>query len=422
MLGGRHRTEVCVRVGIFHPSFEQVGGAELVAARHATFLRQHGIEVRIATFAFDPTRWQEHLGDIPVDCVVDRWITDAILAWSRLTKMQRRGRRASHYLRDCDLVVAHNHPCSAMLGASTIRARKVWYCEEPPRALQLRGSNPSLLAHVESADNANRPDACVAFAKQLQEHDQEIAQRRSLHARQMFDLASIRKLDEVCANSEFTRDNVQRIYGRHVAAVMPPMVQFPGRAPQRSGLDRSGLKILVVSRLEPLKNIDTVLRGFAQFQRAVCPSAQVHVVGEGRHRQRLQELAHQLCPEGAIRFHGYLTDAEVDALGRACDVFALLAIDEPFGMVFPEAAANGLLLIGPDHGGPMEILDGGRLGWVCDAFSPAAFAARLEEIWALDDQTVNAKRAEADRACRARYAPEVVGPQLLQLLGHSVAI
>ncbi len=411
-----------MRVGIFHPRFVQIGGAELVAARHATYLRQHGIAARIVTFAFDPTRWREHLSGIPVDCVVDRRIADAVLAWSRLTKMRRRGRRASTYLRNCDLVVAHNHPCSAMLGAfTTLRARKVWYCEEPPRGLHLRGGNPSLLARVESADDAPRHDACVAFAKQLQEYDENIARRRSLHTRRMFDLASIRRLDEVYVNSEFTRDNVQRIYGRSVAAVIPPMVQFPSRAPQRSGLDRSGLKILALSRLDPLKNIDTVLRGFAQFRRTVCPSAQLHVVGEGKHRHHLKELTRQLCPEGAIHFHGFLADAEVNALARACDVFALLPIDEPFGMVFPEAAANGLLLIGPDHGGPMEILDGGRLGWVCDAFSPAAFAARLEEIWALDDQTVNVRRCAADRACRARYAPEAVGPQLLQLLGHSVA-
>jgi glycosyltransferase involved in cell wall biosynthesis len=94
----------------------------------------------------------------------------------------------------------------------------------------------------------------------------------------------------------------------------------------------------------------------------------------------------------------------------------LLPVDEPFGMVFPEAAAHGLLLVGPDHGGPLEILDGGRFGWVCDAFSPEQLAEAFARIWALDDATVDRRREEADRACRARYAVDVVGPQLLRLL------
>jgi glycosyltransferase involved in cell wall biosynthesis len=198
--------------------------------------------------------------------------------------------------------------------------------------------------------------------------------------------------------------------------VIPPIVRFPNSVPQRSGLDRSGLKILVHSRLEQPKNIDTVLRGFAQFRQRVCSTAELHVVGDGTHRPRLEALACELCPADAVRFHGYLGTAQVRAVYAACDAFALLPVDEPFGMVFPEAAAHGLLLVGPDHGGPLEILDGGRFGWLCDAFSPEALAEAFAQVWSLDNASVNRRRAEADRACRARYAADVVGPQLLRVL------
>lgn len=404
-----------MRVGIFHPSFVAIGGAELQAAMHAALFRRHGIDTVLTTFAFDPVRWQSYFADVPVRCVTYKHWSDVTVAWSRIRKLQRRGRRASHSLHDCDVVVAHNHPCSAILGGSGARARKIWYCEEPPRALQMRGANPRLLARVETSAGPDGPEACVTFAKRLRDHDHRVARQRSLYARQLYDVAGVAKLDAICANSEFTRDNVQRIYGRR-AAVVPCMVRFPQRVSHRPGLDRTGLKILVLSRLQGEKNVDTVLRGFGRFRNTVCPSAQLHVVGDGPHRPRLQALAQEVCPEAAIRFHGYLPDAELRLLYDACDVFALLPIDEPFGMVFPEAAAHGLLLIGPDHGGPLEILEGGRLGGICDPFSPEALAERLAEIWSLDDATVNRKRAETDRACRARYAPEVVGPRLLQLV------
>jgi glycosyltransferase involved in cell wall biosynthesis len=98
----------------------------------------------------------------------------------------------------------------------------------------------------------------------------------------------------------------------------------------------------------------------------------------------------------------------------ACDVFALLPFDEPFGMVFPEAAARGLLLIGPDHGGPFEILDGGRLGWVCDPFQPAAIAEALHRIRSLPDGEADERRSIADEACRARFSEAAIVPQLVR--------
>jgi glycogen(starch) synthase len=140
------------------------------------------------------------------------------------------------------------------------------------------------------------------------------------------------------------------------------------------------------------------------------------VVGAGPFRNRLEALATDLCPAGSIRFHGYLSDEDLCRVYEACDVFALLTLDEPFGMVYPEAAAKGLLLVGPDHGGPLEILDGGRLGWAVDAFSPEALAGALHEIWGLDDVEVDRRREAADRACRSRYGIEAVGPQLMALL------
>jgi glycogen(starch) synthase len=177
--------------------------------------------------------------------------------------------------------------------------------------------------------------------------------------------------------------------------------------------------VLVHSRLEVLKNIDTVLRGFSLFQRASPVPCELHVVGEGPSRESLEALVRETCVPGSVRFHGYLPDEELRAVYEICDVFALLSIDEPFGMVYPEAAAKGLLLVGPDHGGPLEILDGGTLGWTIDAFSPEALCEALGRVWSLDDAEVDRRRVAADRACRSRYSLEAVGPQLVGLVRSS---
>lgn len=405
-----------MRLAVFQPSFAAVGGAELLAAMQAAYFQAQGIDVKVVTFGFDAARWRERLAGLPVVTVAKRHWSDPFVAWTRLAKLKRRARRAAQALQGCDMALAYNYPCSTMLAVAETAARKVWQCNEPPKNLHMREANPVLAHRVQATAGRGPEDVCAAFAQRLVAYDRSVARRAFLHALRAFDIDRVSKLDEIYAISAFSRDNARRIYGRCREEVIPPMVRFPDAVAPRHGLDRSGLKVLVHSRLEQPKNIDTVLRGFARFRDATCQQAQLHVVGDGGYRPRLEDLARVLCPADTVHFHGFLNDADALRVYAACDVMALLPVDEPFGMVFPEAAAHGLLLVGPDHGGPLEILDGGRLGWVCDAFSPDALASAFANIWALDDATVDRRRDEADRACRARYMPGVVGRQLLRVL------
>src|SRR5262249_10049856 len=152
-----------------------------------------------------------------------------------------------------------------------------------------------------------------------------------------FDVESTRKLDVIYSISEFARDTMKRVYDRSDDGIIYPMVRFPEAVPpRRSGLDRTGLRVLAHSRLETVKNIENLLRGFALSQKGAA-GATLSVVGEGPERKRLEELAVSLGLSGAVRFHGYLSDEALSEIYAASDVFALQPIDEPFGMVFPEA-------------------------------------------------------------------------------------
>jgi glycosyltransferase involved in cell wall biosynthesis len=141
------------------------------------------------------------------------------------------------------------------------------------------------------------------------------------------------------------------------------------------------------------------------------------VVGEGSVVGALAALAGELGAADAVRFHGFLGERDLAAVYDACDVFVGLPLDEPFGMVFPEAALRGLLVVGPDHGGPQEILDGGRLGWTVDPLAPEALAEALAEAWRLPHAEADRRRLALADACRARYAPAAVLPRLRAALG-----
>ena len=405
-----------MRLGIFHPAFEVIRGAELLVASQIRYFHEQGFAPEAVTLAVDASIWSARLEGIPLHLIQKRHWSDPLFGWSPLAKLRRRGLRAEKVLKDFDLVLAHNFPSSAMLGAARIRARKIWQCNEPPRGIHMRQANPILTARVLATGGRGAEDASGRFAKDLEAHDRVMGRDSSAKARHAYDLEAAKGLDLIYAISEFSRDNARSIYGRCGDEVIYPIVKFPEGGRHRSGLERSVRRVLVHSRLEALKNIDTVIRGFSLFLKNSPVPCELHVVGEGPAKARLESLAMDLCSAGSVRFHGYLPDAELRKVYEACDVFALLTLDEPFGMVYPEAAAKGLLLVGPDHGGPLEILDGGRLGWIIDAFSPEALCSVLDEIWSLDDAEVDRRREAADRACRNRFALEAIGPQLSKLI------
>jgi glycosyltransferase involved in cell wall biosynthesis len=402
-----------MKIVLFHPFLTSLGGAEMQVMEHGRLLHDQGHQVEVLTFEYDEGRWRDRLTGIPVQVATRRHWTDS-LSLSEVSKLERRARRVCEGLAGCDLAIAHNHPCHSMLGVGSPLTRKVWYCHEPPRALYFREAGPYMAGITEG--QARRSSVAHAVRALLHRHDARLRSMRStLRAKREVDRRGVQGLSSILANSQFTADNFQRVYGIRPADVVYPMVRLGGSGISRRGLDRSGLHVLVQGRMELLKNQEGALRGFAEFRRR-NPSAHLHLVGEGDQRRSLQALAETLLPQDAVTFHGFLSSEALAALYRRCDVFALLPLDEPFGMVFPEAASRGLLLVGPDHGGPQEILEGGRYGWGVDPFDPEAFAEALARIWALPDAEVQRRRMEADAACRARYAPEVVGPQLLRAL------
>ena len=391
------------RLAMFHPAFRIVGGADLLAARQSRYLASRGFGVAAVTFEWEPARWEEALEGVPVRLVAKRSLGDLRFGLGRLGKVRARGARAQRELAAFDLVMAHNHPASAMLGHMELAAAKLWYCHEPRRRLYPAESNPALAARA-----GRGPGEAWAF--------EDFRLDSADPALQAHDRAGVARLQGILANSAFTDANLRAIYGRGADAVIPPMVRFPERRLTAKGLRGPGLQLLLISRLGDPKNTDLVLRGFAAFA-SRFPESRLHIVGEGPSRPRLEALARESCPGKAL-FHGFLDEAALDALRAACDAYVQLPLDEPFGMVFPESAGAGLLLIGPDHGGPMEILEGGALGACVDAFAPGALAEALARLASMPEAEVEALRARADAACRARYSESVVGPALEAFLAR----
>lgn len=122
------------------------------------------------------------------------------------------------------------------------------------------------------------------------------------------------------------------------------------------GLAPDELVFLTVRRLDPRMGLLTLLEAFAVARRE-HPQARLWLAGTGPQRDELTARAAALGLGEAVRFHGFVPDAELPDCYRAadCTVVPSLAL-EGFGLVTAESLACGTPVLGSDSGATPELL------------------------------------------------------------------
>lgn len=93
---------------------------------------------------------------------------------------------------------------------------------------------------------------------------------------------------------------------------------------------------------------------------------------------------------------------DIPRLYRACDVFLLPTLYEPFGLVILEAMASGLCVVVSRLAGAAELIEDRRSGWLLgDPSDPSEIARALTDVLA-DDGLRASLGLEARRVARAR--------------------
>jgi glycosyltransferase involved in cell wall biosynthesis len=142
------------------------------------------------------------------------------------------------------------------------------------------------------------------------------------------------------------------------------------------GADLDALVVLSVARLVQEKGLDTLIRAVAAAddRRIVLV-----LVGDGPERDRLEQLAAELGARAV--FAGDMAWEKIVEVYVAADVFALLSLREPWGVVVNEAAACGLPLILSDRvGAAHDLLRDGENGALISAGDVEAAATALRAL------------------------------------------
>ena len=138
--------------------------------------------------------------------------------------------------------------------------------------------------------------------------------------------------------------------------------------------------VLAVGRIRPVKDLPTLVRGFAQAYRNV-PTARLFIVGKAYGEnvlEELGELAEKLGVGQAVIFLGERQD--IPQLYALCDVYANTSHFEGMSNTILEAMAVAKPVIATAVGGNPELVSDGVTGYLIPEGDDQLLAERLERL------------------------------------------
>ena len=242
---------------------------------------------------------------------------------------------------DADVVVCSS---SGWAHGARVTGRKIVYCHTPARWLYqsdryLRG----------------RGAATRAMAAALRP------------ALVRWDRAAAASADTYLANSSVVARRIAELYGIEAEVLPPPPAITPdGETARIDGLEPG--YSLCVARLLPYKNVDAVVRAFAQL-----PDERLVVAGTGPDEAALRRLA---GPN--VTFVGQVGDAELRSLYGECGMI-VAASHEDFGLTPLEGATFGKPAVALRWGGYLETVVEGETGIFFESATAEAVAGAVRE-------------------------------------------
>ena len=154
----------------------------------------------------------------------------------------------------------------------------------------------------------------------------------------------------------FPADRFYAIYNGIDFTPAPPQGdRLPYLMSLGADVDDDSVVVGIAARLNPVKDMSTLIRGFAAgYQK--CKRLRLVIAGDGEEREKLESLAKELGVEHQVTFAGWISGG-MDRFYSALDINALTSLSETFPYALTEGARFHLATVATAVGGIPYLID-----------------------------------------------------------------
>lgn len=163
-------------------------------------------------------------------------------------------------------------------------------------------------------------------------------------------------LTDILIDRKIVKENFFTIYN---GVPFDNIIPCPNRLEylQNLGVDANEDSVIIgiAARLNPVKNIATLIRGFAAAHEK-CPRLRLLIAGDGEERNMLEALAVELGVSRYVTFAGWI-EGGMDRFFSAIDINTLTSLSEGFPYALPEGSRYKLATVATNVGGIPKFID-----------------------------------------------------------------
>jgi glycosyltransferase involved in cell wall biosynthesis len=175
------------------------------------------------------------------------------------------------------------------------------------------------------------------------------------------------------------------------------------------------LRLLCMGALVRYKGVDLLLHA-AAIAKQMGVNFSLEIVGDGTEKQILKSLAKKLNIEKVVRFHGFITDIELEKIIISSDVLVCPGYTEPWGIRINDGINSGLAIISSDRLGASELVSASGSGFLFRSGDVGELANLIFSL-AHDSELIQYFK-EKSNAYAAMIAPRESAKYLLEILEH----
>ena len=207
-----------------------------------------------------------------------------------------------------------------------------------------------------------------------------------------------RSPDRVTAISSFLADRARRLgVPEEKISITPNGVDF-SKIP--ADTERKNKSVICVARLSWEKGLDYLIKAWPEILKAV-PEAKLVLVGEGDKRVEVETLIKELKISGSVELRGNLPHDQVLAELKKSEIFVCPSLAEGLGIVFIEAQACDLAVIGTRVGGIPDVIQHNENGLLIEPKSSEAIAEAVSKL--LTDEELARRLADGALATSRQF-------------------